>query len=107
MYQWFSQRAHHEAARDGECFECREHLSSRLLWPVRATVDEVPQTVLLCFGCVAVEMLRMEAGSLDDAPAGSSPAAAQHRCDRCQRRSRPTQEYYGFHLCGECSGEEA
>jgi hypothetical protein len=107
MYQWFSKRAQRATACEGECFECREHLSNRLLWPVQATVNEEPQTVLLCLGCVAVEMLRVLTRDLDGAAAAAAPSAPTHRCDRCQRGSRPTHEHHGFHLCGECSGEGA
>lgn len=103
MDRWFEQRAQRDAAAHGQCFECHEHLSSRLLWPVQAKIEDEQQTVLLCFACVAVEMLRMLAGTLEATPA---PAEA-HRCERCRRRSRATHDVHGFQVCGECSGEEA
>jgi len=106
MDRFFSPGARRDAACQGQCCECHEQLSSRLLWPVQTEVNEEKQTVLLCFACVAVAMLRMLASTLDDASAADSPAPQLHRCDRCQRRSRPTQELHGFHLCGECRGRE-
>jgi hypothetical protein len=115
MYEWFSHRANRDLACDGECVECGQVLSSRLLWPVRARQGSETITALLCFACVAVEMLRIFSGeaaetsnAADRSAAGTGSAAAEapaaKRCDRCQRRARPTAEHHGFNLCAECRG---
>ena len=117
MYEWFSHRANRDLACHGECVECGEMLSSRLLWPVHATQEGESVTALLCFACVAVEMLRIFSGSdgesseaVTESAAVETETAAENmpakRCDRCQRRSRPTTQHVGFNLCAECRGEE-
>ena len=116
LYEWFSHRANRDLACHAECVECGEMLSSRLLWPVHATQEGESMTALLCFGCVAVELLRMFSGSSEENRAAVTESAVPvtetetetgtaKRCDRCQRRSRPTTQHVGFNLCGECRGE--
>ncbi len=115
MYEWFSHRANRDLACQAECVECGETMSSRLLWPVHAKQEDESVTALLCFGCVAVELLRMFSGSSEEntaavtesaVPVTETEAATAKRCDRCQRRSRPTTQHVGFNLCAECRGEE-
>jgi len=104
MSERLPQRAN-QTYEHGQCFECRQRLSSRVLWAIGVERDGETPLALQCFACLAAAMLRELAQGLEIAP----PAAERRptQCDRCKRRSRPTAEHHGFNLCDECSGPRA
>ena len=87
------------------CDECRQTISVRLLRSVRLNSDEASRATFLCLACLTLDLWRCLAADFFESCAAAAPSEQRfERCDRCKRRSRPTQEHLGFKLCGECAG---
>src|SRR5262245_35395178 len=98
MSERLPQRAN-QSYEHGECFECEQRLSSRVLWAVGVERDGEMTLALQCFACLAATVLRDLAQGLDATP--PTPEVRPTQCDRCKRRSRPTTEHHGFNVCSE------
>jgi len=103
MSDMFMTRAGRCPAHQAACSQCDGTVSVRLLWTLRTQGSNDPcRPTLWCSACLTLAAWRemAESAAPSPEPASGRPPA----CDRCMRRSRPTQELFGFHLCQECMG---